>query len=149
MPPRTGSQQVQSLFLQVSEGRLLGGQEACERLASLTSSFEDRVIEGCLEAQVLQILMGVLNDAKYDLMAIVRADVIDSQMGQKGAELRAKRNAVDDPLSNQVVRQSSLCLNQPELKVPDVLFIVLLWHVTAPGWSGVHFVVHILFLAST
>ena len=62
MPASSGAEQIQTLLLQLSEGGLLVGEECRERLSTLSSSTEDRIVKGGLQSLISQVLVSIFND---------------------------------------------------------------------------------------
>ena len=124
MPASSGAEQIQTLLLQLSEGGLLVGEECRERLSTLSSSTEDRIVKGGLQSLISQVLVSIFNDLQDHLVSIIAADLVHSEVCQRCSEFAADRDAVDHALPNQVERQSGFCLDEPQLKIP-VKFTIL------------------------
>ena len=79
-------QEVEALFSQLCKCRLLVRQEGGQRHSFVSAASKDGLVKGLLQALVLEVLMGVVNDLDDRLVPGIRANLFHRQVGNQGAQ---------------------------------------------------------------
>ena len=91
-------QEAQALLLELRQGRLLGRQEAGERLPLPPLATKDRSIESLLKLCHLQVLMRFFYAGNDAFPAIGGSDLLNTQMSKNSRKSGAIRYGIQDSL---------------------------------------------------